>query len=468
MLLQSCTQGASIMKEMEKMRTHNRLVLIIFGLFFSLFIGVVQGQESTEQDSQQVKEGLTFGLLPAISYNSDLGVQYGGVVNFFQFGDGSTYPKYRHSLYFEWSRYTRGSGINRVFYDSEYLIPGLRLTADLAYLPDQALDFYGFNGYEAVYHPTWEETGHADYRSRMFYRHQRNTFRSFVDLQGAIRETDFRWIAGLGLMHNSVASVDLDRLNEGQEGDDILPDIPGLYDKYVEWGIIPDNEKEGGWSNNIKLGLIYDTRDFEPNPMDGVWSEIVFFAAPGFLGNGDLGFTRISATHRHYFTLIKEKLSFVYRVSGQGTLFGKTPFFMQPYMITSFNPSVTADGLGGAKNVRGMVRNRVVGDAVVFGNAEIRWKFYRTVVLKQNIYLALNFFTDGGQVIRGIDFSKDGVPEEERELYFDPGAEKLHLTAGAGLRIVLNENFILAIDHGRAFDSRDGESGTYIGLNYLF
>jgi hypothetical protein len=39
---------------------------------------------------------------------------------------------------------------------------------------------------------------------------------------------------------------------------------------------------------------------------------------------------------------------------------------------------------------------------------------------------------------------------------------------GLGLRIAMNQNFIIAVDYGRATDSRDGSSGFYIGLNYLF
>ncbi len=40
--------------------------------------------------------------------------------------------------------------------------------------------------------------------------------------------------------------------------------------------------------------------------------------------------------------------------------------------------------------------------------------------------------------------------------------------AGAGLHIVMNQNFVVAVDYGRALDKGDGESGLYIGLNFLF
>jgi hypothetical protein len=98
------------------------------------------------------KKGWSFGGVPAVSFDTDLGYQYGAAVNFYDYGNGKTFPAYRHSIYFEISRYTLGSGVYRLFYDSEYLIPKIQVTADLSYLPELAYSFYGFNGYESVYH----------------------------------------------------------------------------------------------------------------------------------------------------------------------------------------------------------------------------------------------------------------------------------------------------------------------------
>ncbi|NJK86365.1 MAG: hypothetical protein HC906_10745 [Bacteroidales bacterium] len=62
-------------------------------------------------------------------------------MNFYHFGDGSTYPKYRHSIYLEWSRTTKGSGINQFTYDSEYLIPGIRFRPKPVFLLNRHLIF---------------------------------------------------------------------------------------------------------------------------------------------------------------------------------------------------------------------------------------------------------------------------------------------------------------------------------------
>ena len=428
--------------------------------------------QAQEEDSK-VKTGWTFGALPAISFNSDLGFQYGALVNLYHFGDGSTYPKYRHSIYAEISRYTKGSGVNRLFYDSEFLIPGIRVTADLSYFTEKAMDFYGFNGYNAAYNANWEDEDDADYVSRLFYRHERQMFRFITDFQGPVIGKKLRWVAGLGILQNTLASVDIDALNEGKDVEDQLPDVPGLYDKYVEWGIIPEDQKEGGWTNHLKLGLVYDTRDNEPNPMKGMWSEILLFTAPKFLGNGDFGYSKISATHRQYFTLVPDRLSFAYRLNYLGTIAGEVPFFMQPYQINSFSASSNTDGLGGSKTVRGMLRNRVVGDAMAYGNFELRWKFYKGVVFNQNIYLALSAFSDMGKVLKEIDFDAPGLVgtfpiTADLNDFFLTEKEALHVTFGGGFRIAMNENFIVAVDYGTPKDKKDGGGGLYIGLNWLF
>lgn len=444
-------------------------ILAMASVCFLQSVSFAQDADSN-QSGDFVKKGWTFGALPAVSYNSDLGFQYGGLVNLYYFGDGSTYPKYMHSLYAEISRYTKGSGINRVFYDSEYLIPDIRVTADFSYLTEKALDFYGFNGYDAVYEPMWEDDTAPDdiYKSRMYYRHERNMFRAMVDLQGSLSGRELRWVAGFGILHNKVGSVDIDRLNKGKD-DNLLPDVPGLYDKYVDWDLIGDQEKDGGWTNNLKLGVVYDTRDFEPHPMKGVWSEVVVFLAPKFFGNGDFGYSKISATHRQYFTLVDDKLSLAYRVNYQGTISGTVPFYMQPYMINSFSNSSNTDGLGGSKTIRGVLRNRVVGDAFGFGNVELRWKFFNTILMNQDIYLALNPFLDAGKVLKKIEFRAGAdIPSNEGDNFFKSDEEALHVSAGAGLKIVMNKNFIISADYGKALDERDGGGGLYIGLNFLF
>ncbi len=440
----------------------------IFSLFFFL---IVLSHRVFSQDVV-TKTGWNFGALPTVTFDSDLGFQYGALVDLVNYGDGERYPKYDHHFYFEVSRFTKGSGINRFYYDSDKLLPGLRTFFDVSYLSDLAYDFYGFNGYDAVYNEEWTDEENNQYVSRMYYKYDRKMFRFKVDLQGSISGEKLRWAAGVNLLNFKIAPVNIDKLNKGKKGDDILPDVPGLYDEYLDWGIISEEEADGGFVPTLKTGVVFDTRDNRPNPMKGVWTEVAFEGAPEFLG-AESSFLKMSLTHRQYFTIIPRDLSLAYRLNYQTTVAGHTPFYYQTQVVTSELKSATSEGLGGGSTIRGMLRNRVVGDGYFLGNIEARWKFSHFQFINNNFYLGLNGFFDFGQVTKKVDTEFPAPPafdiiDYAESLYYREGAEKMHFSYGAGFRVVMNENFIVKADYGLVTDKRDGDSGLYIGLNYLF
>jgi len=424
---------------------------------------------SSSPVKEKIKKGWTFGALPVVAYDADQGFQYGALGQVFNYGDGSTYPEYKHTIYAEVSRFTKGSGVNQLFYDSKYLIPGnIRITAEVSYLTERSLDFYGFNGYEAAYHPGFADQDAEDYISRVYYKHERNILRLMADFQGPILGNKLRWLAGINFFGIDVATVDIDRMNKGKKESKQLPDTSLLYDQYVQYDLIGEDEKDGNNTLLVKAGIIYDTRDNEAAPNRGIWSEAMLIAAPEFLGNRPYSFTKLAVTHRQYFTLVRDYLVLAYRLAYQGTIAGKAPFYIQPYLYTSFSLTTKPDGLGGARTLRGVLRNRVVGDGIAFGNIELRYKFLKTFLFKQNFYLGLLGFFDAGMVVQDQPVDKTLVPEEEQQVYFDKGHDALHMTTGLGLRAALNENFIISVDYGFALDRRDGNSGLYIGIAHVF
>ena len=234
----------------------------------------------------------------------------------------------------------------------------------------------------------------------------------------------------------------------------------------MKWGIIPADQAKGGNTILLKAGLVYDTRDNEANPMRGLWTDVLFIWAPKFIGNGTYSYSKIDITHRQYFTIIRKRLSFVYRLSYQAKLWGDIPYYMLPFIYNGGN-SLDRDGLGGAKTLRGILRDRDVGEDYLYGNLEFRWKIIRTMFLKQNFYLAINSFSDFGMVTKKYSIDKSGVPNDYLYMFPDD-AEKLHISYGAGLHIVFNENFVIATNFGLAADKRDGSMGLYININWLF
>jgi outer membrane protein assembly factor BamA len=433
---------------------------------------------SLSAQEKKAKTGWNFGgALPAITFDSDLGFEYGALVDFYNYGDGSKYPDFIDHTYTEISRYTKGSGIYRFMFESRHIIPGVYWISDLSYLPDKAAPFYGFNGYESVYNKNWMDDNLASdvYRTRMFYRYQKNQFRFKNDFQGKLSGDHLKWSAGFAFQNFSVNSVDIDKLNKGKK--DLLPSVdsmPGLFERYQTLGIIPSDEAKGGWVNTLKLGVTWDSRDNKPNPMKGLWTEIGIEAAPKFMGN-NWGFSKLYIIHRQYFTLIEKNLSLVYRLGYQATISGHTPFFYESQVITSRLTGATSEGLGGSKTLRGILRDRVVGDAFFMGNIELRWKPFYFKLFKQECYLGLNGFYDFGKTTKDIKLPTNlqttfsaKYPDENYSEYFKPGPDKFHQSAGVSVMVVYNQNFVVAIDCGKALNVQDGNIGFSIGLNYLF
>jgi len=192
------------------------------------------------------------------------------------------------------------------------------------------------------------------------------------------------------------------------------------------------------------------------------------------MGN-DWSFSKFYFIHRQYFTLVENDLAFVYRLGYQTNLSGKTPFFYQSQVITSLLTRATNEGLGGASTIRGVLRNRVVGDGFFLGNFELRWKPVYFKFLKQDCYLGIDLFYDMGMVTKNIEMPDNLettfatlYPTEKFSDFFNRGAEKLHQSAGISIMPVMNQNFVIAIDIGKAFNKQDGNTGFSIGLNYLF
>ena len=436
------------------------LLTIFFAISVSGFGNEIKDTIKVKKE-EEIKKGWTFGAIPALAIDSDIGFLYGGVVNFFYYGDGTTYPRYWHSIYLEWTQTTKGSGVKQIRIDSDSLFKKVRTFAEFSYLTENLLDFYGFNGYESPYSSTIEDT-----LSRLFYRQERKMFRVRTDLLGKIGDSKFQWFAGFEHFNVKLDTINLGKVNKGKDTEDIVPATNGgLYGDYQRWGLIPADQIYGGKTTLLKAGLVYDTRDNEANPNRGMWTEGQLIFAPGFLGN-DYAFSKFVIIHRQYITLFPKRLTFAYRVSYQGKIGGEIPTYSLPFIFNSI-PSLTRDGLGGSKTIRGVKRNRVVGEDYLFSNLELRWKCYKTVVLKQNFYVSWNFFFDSGMVLRKYNLQKSTDPEAI--LYLSQGKEDgLHNGAGSGLRLVLNDNFIVSFDYAFSLRKDDGDTGFYMGLNFLF
>lgn len=96
-----------------------------------------------EARQTEKKTGWEFGVLPCLTYSSDMGFQYGVFGDFYYYGDGSTYPNYRDKISYEASHFTKGLTRLYLAYDSKVLIPKVRTTLSFTYIDDPLYNFWG-------------------------------------------------------------------------------------------------------------------------------------------------------------------------------------------------------------------------------------------------------------------------------------------------------------------------------------
>lgn len=464
----------------------------IFTLLLSTLMAVsALAQESSKQEI--VKTGYNFGPLPAVAFDADKGFQLGALLNIYDFGDGSTYPNTRQQWYFEASFFTKGSQLFVVSYDNRFLIPGVRWSSTFTLTNDKAMDFYGFNGYMSYYDHAQVAAGkdkanHNDYIYTPKYRVNRLAMLFKSDFTGNIWENKLFWEAGYHLSYikqgyKDEQALNLEKINKNKEDYKMFPanETP-VFDLYRRWGIISEDEAWGGWNSTVRLGLLFDTRDKEGAPSRGVWAEAHATLAPKWLGTTN-PYYRYSMTFRHYLPIVKNDiLTFAYRLNYEGTIGKTAPYYVLPF-ITVMGPSYDRDGMGGYRTIRGLMRNRVQGLDVASYNAELRWRFVNFALWNQNIAFGLSAFSDGTMVTRNYDMSFKGEEQYRAEYdeYMartgDRTSDRPHITVGAGLRFIMNQNFIVAFEYGlpvskfskdEFIKNQDGNGAFYINTGFLF
>lgn len=466
---------------------------IIITVIAALTICNAQAQSADKQATapakkEIIKTGYNFGPLPAVAFDADKGFQLGALLNIYDFGDGSTYPNPRQQWYFEASFFTKGSQLYTVSYDNRFSIPGVRLSSTFTLTNDKAMDFYGFNGYMSYFDHEMvalgkDKNNHDNYIYTPKYRINRVAMLFKTDFTGNIWDNKLFWEAGYHLSYFKQGAINREKINKNKDEDKMFPDDePTLFEQYRTWGIISDEEAEGGLNSTIRAGLLYDTRDKEGAPSRGIWAEGHLTMAPKWLGT-KIPYYKYSATFRHYLPIVEnDVLTFAYRLNYEGTIGKDAPYYVLPY-ITVMGASYDRDGMGGYRTIRGLMRNRVQGLDLASYNAELRWRFVNFALWKQNIAFGLNVFSDGTMVTRNFDMSFKGDEQHRKEyeeymaLTGNRTADIPHITVGGGLRFIMNQNFIVAFEYGLPVSkfskdpyikNQDGNGAFYINTGFLF
>ena len=192
------------------------------------------------------------------------------------------------------------------------------------------------------------------------------------------------------------------------------------------------------WVTFAQVGFIYDTRDLEPDPSQGVFAELTNELSLKAIGSS-YNFNKTFFHFNYYQKVLPgifKKFVFAGRVS-MGYTAGDAPFFEYQDQWSSEG---SIEGLGGPNTLRGYKQSRFLGRLMNFNNFELRYRFAETDILKQHLaFSAVPFYDIGGVWDDYNSFSK---------------FKNFRDSEGGGLRIAWNVNTIIRLDYAISKEDR--------------
>jgi hypothetical protein len=224
----------------------------------------------------------------------------------------------------------------------------------------------------------------------------------------------------------------------------------GVWNRFNLSGL--DDSDGFNFTSMLAGALIYDTRDFEPDPSTGLFLQYSHEYSPSWLFS-DFNFNKMMLQGQVIHTIKrwrnnKSRLTFA-GLAAVGHIWGTNINFIEMWDLSSQAEAGGILVLGGARSIRGFREARFLAPTVALVNLELRARFYEFSFLRQHFALGANVFYDAGSVwdeFRDINFRRwVGAP-------------------GAGARIAWNQSTILRLDFAA---SREG-SQFFFGFGHIF
>jgi hypothetical protein len=207
------------------------------------------------------------------------------------------------------------------------------------------------------------------------------------------------------------------------------------------------NGYTGGYTNYLKSGIAYDSRDFEPNPRKGIFAEINFIKSSRAWGS-DFDFQR-GLIHGKFFYLVLPKVFSEFILAGRVALTrvtGTIPFYEYRHIWSIDTPIY---GLGGGTTLQGYKQDRFVGNAMGFGNIEARYRF-------ASLRLGDEYFTF--QI--GPSFALGRVWDS----IYSINTQGYKYSRGILFRIICNQSTVISLDYAVSREDKQ----FFMNLNHSF
>ena len=444
-----------------------------------LFLAIVCSAGLNAQE-KEMKTGWSFGLLPTATYSVDNGFQAGAFGDVYYYGDGSTYPDPLHKISWEASYFTHSHRMRLYLaYDSKYLIPNMRVNASVTYMNDPLYSLWGFNGGASLANLP---SPYTEYWSNQatginYFGMSRNMLRILANFQGRITD-NLNWAAGMNFWNWKLGDMkDTGYTLEGSTDKKFYNHENTLYKDYQKLGIIKPEEANGGTALEINAGVVFDTRDIEAAPNHGIWAEAYL--------NGNVinqRYLKACAYFRNYIDIPIHLPAgdpvFAYRLAWQQTIAGETPLYMIQNNPLLVQRNMISEGFGSSNTIRGLRENRILTEGMAWTNIELRVKLVKFKLANQFFYIAMNPFFDAGVITKAYRAKELAAAAGKMDvntympfsqIYDATKVGDIIYSAGAGLKIAMNQNFIVSVELAKClYKPLDAGMWLGIGINYQF
>jgi hypothetical protein len=243
---------------------------------------------------------------------------------------------------------------------------------------------------------------------------------------------------------------------QGNEVKDVLNGRTRLTEDFL--GVSPGNPwqkyniagYEGGREGIFAFAIMYDTRDFEPDPSKGFLVEYSHEHSRPWLFS-EFSFDKNLLQGSYFHRILPQKIRrMVLAVNADiGYIWGRKVPFYEAFDLSSQAEAGGTEVLGGARSLRGFREYRFVGPLTALLNVELRTRLAQKNFLKQHFAFDLMPFYDTGRVWNEL---KEFNFRDYRHSY------------GIGGRIAWNQSTILRGD--LAFSKESTQF--FFGFSHIF
>ncbi len=478
-------------------------------LLIALFTGLSAGLFAQNHDTSAVKSVLPFSIhdskripdfeledkkegtfltgLPRFEFDPIRGVGFGGNINLFINKSAEdpffSYTAYRHRFNAEFFIFQNGRIGYSISYDAPYIFNSKwRLRIDALHWEDPHAQYWGIGraslgglhfrdkktGMERSFNrmDDYDENlalaeigSDGRYYSDFHYNHmhQREQFYNVLG-ERVLMDGKLRVVFGYEALLTSFSSYNGQFAEEAYklDGEGVeainnptlvdLQQADGTWDRFNLSGF---NERSM-FTSMLAGALIFDTRDFEPDPSQGMLFQYSHEYSAPWLGS-QFNFNKVMVQGQFIHTLKrwrgnKSRLTLAGSAAVRH-ISGSKINFIEMWDLPSEGGGVMV--LGGARSVRGYREARFVAPTVALVNLELRTKFYDFSFLQQHFALGITPFYDLGSVwdqLADINFQKwIGAP-------------------GLGGRINWNQSTVIRLDYAQSMEGGQ----FFFGFGHVF